>query len=306
MKVLVIGGARFLGRAIVNDLVARGHDVTVMNRGSRPPLAGVRAIPCDKSDLDAFRSALTTDRWDAVLDTILNEKDLELAVAVLRGRIGHFIHTGSIGVYAPARHIPARESDPLADTNAEFAFTGKLRQDRVLLRAHAETAFPATILRMSCIYGPGDVPLDGWGGRHPAFFQRLRDKAPIPLPDEGRALLHPGYVADLGRAFGDALEREESIGQVYNIGGDRALTMRDYVARIAEALGVEPNFEPATAADILDRFAPLTNRRGLLFSCEHMCCDTSKARRDLGWRPRMPLDTGLRLNIEWMQEEGLI
>jgi len=306
MKVLVIGGTRFLGRAIVDDLAARGHDATVMNRGNHPPPSNARSIRCDKSDRDAFRRTLTGEHWDAVVDTILRDDDLEFVVDALEGRIERFLHTGSIGVYAPCRRVPARESDPLKDIDEEFAFTPKLRQDRVLLRAHAERGFPATILRMSNIYGPGDVPLDGWGGRRPAFFQMIRDGETVPLPNEGRALLHPGYVVDLGRAFGDAMERQTTIGQVYNIGGDRALTMRDYVALIAEALEVEPNLEFTTASDILERFPDLTGRRGLLFSCEHMCCDIGKAERDLGWRPRVPLDVGLRRNIDWMQKEGLL
>jgi len=308
MKILLIGGTRFLGRYIVGDLVRRGHEVVVLNRGNHPPVPeAADAIRCDKSDRDAFGKALTREHWDAVIDTILSDEDLAFVVKVLRGRVDHFIHTGSIGVYAPYRRVPARESDPLAESDAVYAFNQKLRQDHVLMRAHLEAAFPATVLRMSNIYGPGDVPLDGWGGRAPEFFRMLRQGKTLPIANDGRALLHPGHVHDLARAFGDALDRPGiSIGQIYNIGGDRAIMMKDYVTLIAEQMGVEARLEFLPPDAILERFSKLTNRRGLLFACEHMCCDISKAERDLGWRPVIRLDVGLAANVAWMREEGLL
>ena len=307
MKILLIGGTRFLGRYIVADLAARGHEVVVMNRGTRPPHeAAARSIKCDKTDHDAFGQALTSEHWDAVVDTILSDVDLEFAISLLQGKVDRFIHTGSIGVYAPCRRIPACESDSLAEHDAVYAFNTKLRQDQVLMRAHLEKGFPATSLRMSYIYGPGAVPLDGWGGRAPEFFTKLRDGETIPLADDGRALLHPGYVGDLARSFGDALEEPRGIGQVYNIGGPSALMMKDYLRLIAEVMGITPGFESAPPEDILTRFPDLTNRRGLLFACEHMCCDISKAERDLGWRPTMRLDVGMAKNIAWMREEGIL
>lgn len=308
MKVLVVGGTRFLGRHIVSDLARRGHEVIVLNRGTHPPHPdATRVIRCDKRDRDAFGKALVAEEWDAVIDTILQDDDLVFAVEVLAGRVGHFVHTGSIGVYAPCARVPARESDPLAEGDAVYAFNQKLRQDQVLMRAHLEKAFPATILRMSNIYGPGDVPLDGWGGREPEFFRMLRDGKVVPLAEDGRALVQPGYVADLARAFGDVLERPGlSTGQIYNIGGDRAIMMKDYISLIGRLMGVEVRLEFAPAEDILERFPGLTNRRGLLFACEHMCCDISKAERDLGWRPTVRLDVGLAANIAWMRETGLL
>ena len=307
MRILLIGGTRFLGRYMVDDLVDRGHEVVVLNRGTRPPHPmAAAAIKCDKGDRDNFAKALTSEPWDAVMDTILDHEDLEFAIEHLKGRIVHFIHTGSIGVYAPLRCIPSRESDPLALHDAVYAFNYKLLQDQVLLAAHAAHGFPGTSLRMSMIYGPGAIPLEGWGGRRPEFFQMLRDGETIPLPNQGLALIHPGHVADLAQSFGDALESPESIGQIYNIGGARGLMIRDYVVAMADAMDVEAKLEFTSPEAIMERFPDLTNERGMLFACEHMCCDVSKAERDLGWRPTTPLAVGLAENIAWMREEGHI
>lgn len=305
MRILLIGGTRFLGKSAVSDLASRGHQVVVLNRGNLPEHPDAAAtIQCDKQDRKSFAAAMNQQRWDAVIDTILNDADLEFVIEQLAGKVGHFIHTGSIGVYAPAQRVPTRECDPLAAHDAVYNFSYKLLQDQVLMRAHLERSFPFTSLRMSYIYGPGDVPLDGWGGRCPDFFTMLSEGQTIPLANDGAALLHPGHVDDLGRAFGDALQSPNSIGQIYNIGGPYALMMRDYIRLISEVMGASAELEFVTPQTILSRFPQLTNERGLLFACEHMCCDVSKAERDLGWRPRIPLKKGIEDTLSWMRQHG--
>ncbi len=305
MKVLLIGGTKFIGRAAVSDLAARGYEVVVMNRGTRPDHPdAARTIICDKNDRDRFAQVLKAEAWDAVIDTILDDEDLKFVIEQLGGQIRQLIHTGSIGVYGACTPVPACESDPLIEHDKVYNFNHKLRQDQVLLRAHREHGFPGTSLRMSYIYGPGSVLLEGWGGRAPEFFHLLRDGQAVLLPGDGRALLHPGYVTDLASAFGNALESPETIGQIYNIGGPRAVMMRDYIARIAAELEVEPKIEYVDPEKILKQFPALVDRRGLYFACEHMCCDISKAHREMGWRPTTPLGKGLEKSIHWMREEG--
>lgn len=306
--VLLIGGTRFLGREITRAFTSRGHRVFVMNRGSREASPEVaEAIRCDKTDRGAFSKVLRRQRWDVVVDTVLDAEDLEFVVETLGVEVGHFIHTGSMGVYGDARQIPATENLPLAEYEGEYVvFNYKIQQDQVLLRAFQERGFPATILRASYIYGPGCIPLDGWGGRAVEFFQMLRDEKTILLPDNGRALLHPGHVRDLSRAFVHAAGRPESIGQVFNVGGSHALMMKDYVGRIAKAMGVEARLEFAPMPEVLARHPQFTNERGMRFSGQHMCASIAKAEAQLGWRPEISLDTGLRENIAWMREQGLL
>jgi len=305
MKILMIGGTRFIGRAAVSDLANRGHEVVVMNRGLQPEHPdAAHSITCDKNDRKNFVQVLTDEVWDVVIDTILDDQELGFVVEHLRGKIKQFIHTGSIGVYGAQTPIPARETDLLAEHDEVYNFNHKLRQDQVLLRAHREHGFPGTSLRMSYIYGPGAVPLEGWGGRAPKFFQRLRDGQTVLLPGDGRALLHPGYVTDLASAFGNALESPETIGQVYNIAGPRAVMMKDYIAQIATELGVEPKIDYVDPEKILQQFPELVDRRGLFFASEHMCCDISKACREMGWQPETSLGAGLAKSVVWMRQEG--
>lgn len=307
-KVLLIGGTRFLGRTIAEAFLAKRYEVFEMNRGTRPAQEGVTGkIICDKNDREAFAKILTARRWDFIIDTILDADDLKFVVETIGSEVGHFIHTGSLGVYGEARQIPAMESLPLCEyKGGEIVFNYKLFQDQVLMKAFHEKGFPATSMRMSYIYGPGDIPLDGWGGRSPEFFKMLRDGKKIPLAENGRALLHPGHVRDLGRAFVHAAENPASIGQIYNICGPFAIMMKDYLALIAEAMGVKPEFEFVSQEEILKRYPAFTNARGLKFACQHMCASILKARHDLDWQPEIPLETGISENVEWMRKQGII
>ncbi len=304
MRVLLIGGTRFLGREIARAFAAENAEVTTLNRGnhaSDPDIAG--SIRCDKSDRNAFAQALKSRRWDVIVDTILTADDLSFVVETIGSGVGHFIHTGSLGVYGDARAIPACESLPLAEYQGSdcIVFNNKIQQDQVLLRAFVEQRFPMTILRASYICGPGDVLLDGWGGRSPEFFQMLADHEPVILPENGSALLHPGDVRDLGRAFlHAALRPAASIGQVYNIGGAHAVMMRDYISRIAELMGSRSEISYASLQEVLARYPGLTNERGMRFSCQHMCGSIAKAREQLDWAPKIPLEVSLRETLASM------
>lgn len=308
-KVLIIGGTRFLGLTIAEAFINKGYEVFEMNRGSRPPSDGItEQIVCDKSDREALTKVLKRQYWDVVVDTILTDEDLEFAIEILGDNVGHFIHTGSLGVYGEARQIPAIESVPVEEYEGEYiVFNYKITQDQVIMQAFEDNRFPGTILRMSYIYGPGDLPLDGWGGRSAEFFKLLRDGEKILLPVDGRALLHPGHVKDLGRSFLHAAERPQtSIGQIYNIAGHYALMMKDYVTMIADAMGVKPDIDFAPINEVLSRFPDVTNERGMKFACQHMCASITKAERDLNWQPEIPLEAGLRENIEWMKNQEII
>lgn len=309
IQVLLIGGTRFLGLEIAKAFANQKADVYTLNRGShKPSPVAAGSIQCDKNDREAFAKVLTRQRWDVIVDTILNAEDLAFVVETVGSNVGHFIHTGSLGVYGDARQIPASESQPLAEYHGSdcVVFNYKIQQDQVLARAFVEQQFPMTILRASYICGPGDVLLDGWGGRSKDFFKMLQRGEPILLPEGGKALLHPGDVRDLGRAFVHAAQRpEKSIGQVYNMGGSHAVMMKDYVASIARLMGSSSEISFAPIPEVLARYPEITNERGMRFSCQHMCASIAKAQEELNWRPEIPLEISLRDSIAWMKAQGV-
>ena len=102
MRLLVLGGTRFAGRAVVVAAVAAGHQVTTLNRGvSRSPAAGVRQLTADRTDTGQLRAALGTGEWDAVIDTwSFAPSVVAAACELLTGRTGHYLYVSTISVYA--------------------------------------------------------------------------------------------------------------------------------------------------------------------------------------------------------------
>jgi len=310
MNVLVIGGTRFLGVAIVRALHRRGCRTTVAHRGhTRADLPeGVTEYALDIRDRNALAACLRGHRYDAVIDTILDADALRFIVPLLEGRIRQFVHCGSTGVYTPMVRIPAQEGDVCNPLPEYGGFGPKLEQDKVLLQAHEKTGFPATILRPTNIYGAGDIPLDIWGTRNPGFFRRLVQHEPVTLPNDGRALLQPGHVEELGEAFALALDAPGAIGKVYNISSARAVELRAYLQILKDALRSESPVEYEPMERLLEKYLPARkiNEGGLRFVCEHMCVDITKAREELGFAPTISLEEGLAQNLAWMREKGII
>ena len=306
MKVLIIGGTRYLGAAIARELLAHSYDVTVLHRGRTPGdlPSNVKEILGDARDRPFVEAQLREGRYDAVVDTILQAADLEWQLPLLEKHAGQLVHCGSTGVYAPAERVPSRESDPTPCPPEMGGFGSKLAQDQAILDFHERAGFKACSLRISNVIGAGDVPLDIWGARNPAYFQRLADHKEIWIPLDGRTLLQPAHVKDLARGFRAALETEKAAGQIYNLSSDRAVTLTCYAQYAKELLGSESEFKCVSMEDILA--TRKANEGGLRFVCEHMCIDSGKARRDLGYIPEFGVREALCDSLEWMIEKGLL
>lgn len=309
MRVAIIGGTRFLGRAIVKGLLRRKHEVISVHRGQTSFEAdGMKEVFLDKNDRREMSSFFRETDLDAVMDTILQAEDLRFIIPLLESKIGHYVHCGSTGVYTPMEKIPAREDDPCDPPTELGGFEKKLEQDKVLLDAYRDSGFPATIMRPTNIQGPGDIPLDLWGGRDPNYFRRISRDKKIIVPNDGRALLQPGYVEELGDAFCLALENPDSKGQIYNISRERSVTLNSYLSLIMNIMGSSSEVEHLDLDEILAQYPEYfeSGSSGLRFVCEHMCVDISKAKRDLGFHPRIDLEEALRRNLEWMRERDIL
>ncbi|MFH1176268.1 MAG: NAD-dependent epimerase/dehydratase family protein, partial [Acidobacteriota bacterium] len=190
MRVLVIGGSRFIGLATVNRLLADGHKVTLLNRGQTADSFGTRVsrIIGDRSDPETLQRAVARRDFDAVLDVIaFREEDTQAAVDRLRGRIGHYIHISTASVYLIRDRLfcPFREEDfagrlaPRTETASSswlYAYH-KRRCELVLQRAWESHQLPFTALRLPMVVGPED-----YTERARAYLERLADGGPIILP----------------------------------------------------------------------------------------------------------------------------
>ncbi len=306
MNVLIIGGTRFLGAAVARELVARGSSVTVFHRGQTAAdlPETVTHVLGDARDPSLVEETLKTGFFGAVVDTILRVEDLEWYLPLLEQHTGCLVHCGSTGVYAPMAAVPAREDDPTPCPAEYGGFAEKRDQDQVLLAFHERTGFNACSLRVSNVFGAGDVPLDGWGARDPKYFQRMADGLEIWIPERGRALLQPVHVSDLARGFCNALETDKVAGQVYNLSSDRAVTLDEYARLGMKLLGSDSPVRHVSMDEILA--TGKTNEGGLRFICEHMSIDWGKAHQDFGYTPQISVRKGLRDSLQWMVDQDLL
>lgn len=312
MKALIVGGTRYLGAAIARELLEHGYGVAVLHRGHTPGdlPPGVKHLLGDARDRTFVEKQLREGSYDAVVDTILQAEDLAWYLPLLTQYAGQLVHCGSTGVYAPADHVPSRETDPTPCPPELGGFGAKLAQDEALLdfavaaTDHARTSFRVCSLRVSNVIGAGDVPLDIWGARNPAYFQRLADHQPIWIPNGGRALVQPVHVDDLARGFRAAIESDKASGQIYNLSSDRPVTLTGYAQCAKDLLGSKSEFTFASMDTILA--TGKGSESGLRFLCEHMCIDSGKAQRELGYAPKIDIRESLRDSLNWMVGKGLL
>ena len=279
MRILVMGGTRFVGRPVVAQLLAAGHGLTLFTRGRQPVPAGVRHIQGDRG-VEGDLAALAGEPFDVVIDSSGRTLEDTRRVLVHTGAPRHrFVYVSSAGVYADSDYWPLDEEAP---TDPASRHAGKAETESWLL---AE-GIPFTSFRPTYIIGPGNYnPIERW------FFDRLVHNRPIPLPGDGRLITQLGDVRDLAVAMTRCLEVEASCNRVYNCSGRQGVTLRGLVAAAAVACGKDPasveirGFDPA-------RLEPKA-RKAFPLRLSHFLTDTHRLQRELAWQPRFDLVASL-------------
>jgi nucleoside-diphosphate-sugar epimerase len=306
MKALVLGGSQFVGLHLVRELSARGHDVTVLNRGKTsthlPP--GVSRLVADRRDVESMRAALEGKDWDAVFDVsgfimAAMGSDMSTLVELLDGRIGAYVYTSSIMAYQPTGYLPWDESCPSVDEGPNTYGGFKRANEDLLLERHDATGFPASVVRPAAIYGPDNNIYD----MELAYFLRLLRGLPILLPHDGLVTGSYGHVDDLCRIMVDMATHPGAPGEVFNITGE-SVTADQYVALLSEVVG-----KPAEVLYVSSELQAELEKPawGHLFGkMHHGALTTEKARRTLDFRPEFDLLTGHAATFEWFMESGLV
>lgn len=219
MRVLIIGGTRFIGRHLVGQLKQLGHEVTVFHRGQTPLptwFEDVKVVHGDRKNPDDLLRLAGGEEYDVVVDTVIyTPQEAEQAVNAFRERTGHYIMISTGNVYKLDRSpAPHRETDELED-NPEFAYGyNKRRAEDVLFDAYRECRFPAVTLRMPSIYGPYDYQAREW-----YFIKRLLDgRTRFLLPDGGMGVFHREYAGNIAAQLILLMSTPASLGEAYNAG----------------------------------------------------------------------------------------
>ncbi len=291
MQVLVIGGSRFIGLALVQRLLMDGHRITLVNRGRTADPFGTRVsrVIGDRADPQTLQRAVARREFDAVIDVIsFRGEDTQTAIEKLAGRIGHFIHISTASVYLIRERLlaPFREDDfagrlaPKSEaTSSSWTYAyHKRRCEVALAQAWESDQFPYTSLRLPMVVGPGD-----YTERAQSYLERLLDGGPIILPDGGLNSWGFLWVADVAETIAANLMNSNAFGRAYNLAGREIVALKQFVETAAAHLGVRPTLA-SVPLDWLNRlnlgtaFSPYTHDHDIVL-------DTSAAERDLLFEP---------------------
>ena len=279
MNVLVAGGSGFLGRHVLAELIARGHEVTALDRGRRPAPPGVRRIAVDLATEDVPAEAL------AGVGAIVNLVGIKRAAGEHTFEAVHVQATRKLVDAARAAgvrrfiHVSVVGSRP----DATSAYHDTKWRAEALVR---ESGLLATILRPGVIYGRGDDMI--------SHLVRMIRCAPVfPIVGRGSSLLQPVDVRDVAAVAASALERPSAAG-MYDVVGPERLPLRQVVRTVAEGLGLPLAILPTPSAwmrpvvRVWSRLsaAALSTPSQLRMLEDGMVGDPEPARRELGLEPR--------------------
>ncbi len=283
MRVLIMGGTRFIGVDLTQILAEQGHEVVLFNRGNKPaPRSGIRQIQGDRKDPVQLQQ-LASETFDAIFDNNGRElSDTQPLAEMFKGKIQQFIYMSSAGVYLKGDQMPHLETDA---TDPNSRHSGKADTEAYL----ATQEMPFTAIRPTYIYGPRNYnDLEAW------FFDRIVRDRPIPIPGSGAHFTQFGHVADLAQAMSLVLGNTQTIGQIYNISGERYVTFDGLARACAEAAGKSmPKLVHYDPKDF-----DFGKHKAFPLRPQHFFADIHKAMADLDWQPQFDLVSGLKNSFQ--------
>ena len=243
MKILLIGGTGTISMAITRLLAKQGHEVFLINRGSRsadiPESATV--LRCDINDETAVNKAVSGMTFDAVGEFIgFVPSQVERDYRLFSGRTKQYIYISSASAYQKPPSAPViTESTPLANPYWQYS-RDKIACEEYLMKMYRENGFPITIVRPSHTYDERSVPL-GVHGKKGSWqvLKRMLSGKPVIIHGDGTSLWTITHNSDFAKAYCGLVGNIHAIGQAYHITSDESLTWDQIYRIIADCLGVE-------------------------------------------------------------------
>lgn len=294
MKILVTGGAGFLGRHVVARLLELGDDVLVLSRDparaaeSLPP--GVRCVAGDLTQPDALAPALAEHRPEAVIHcaaVVVNDSPSLVGVNV--GGARRLVE--QLAAQDPPPRLVHVSTFAVEDTPSTEYSDSKLAAEEVV----RGSGVPFVIARPTLIYGPGDST------NTPDLVARLASGTHW-IPDGGRVRIQPVFVGDVAAALAECARRPGIEGRTYRLGGPEPISVHDYRAAVRDASGGSARLRalPLAALALAAPLLKLAGKSGpggvvAFHRCQHEV-DIHAAVRDLDYAPRSLRD-GLALTF---------
>lgn len=326
MRILVTGGTGFTGgylcKRLLNERASVRALVRDLNRASGLHSVGIELAKGDLRDRTVLKKALKN--IDIVYNIAavyrqenVNRKELwdtnvqgtkNILEAAIDAGVHRFVHVSTVGVHGHIENPPANENSAYAP--GDHYQESKLEGELIAQRYMNEGAIPITIVRPSGIYGPGDT-------RFLKLFKAIKSGMFVMI-GSGEVLYDMIFIDDLIEGILLCGTKSEAIGNVYILGGETYVTLNELVKIIAQILDVNvPRFHipftPTYFAAILCEFIcrplgidPPLYRRRVDFFRKNRAFNISKAKLELGFKPKTDLNTGIRKTADWYFKEGLL
>jgi nucleoside-diphosphate-sugar epimerase len=292
VRVLVLGGSQFIGRAIVDELLDERHDVTVLNRGRTPlGIAGVSELVADRRDASQV-SAVMTEDVDAVVDVSGVDAGMIEGVlpAIARLDPRRYVFISTIAVYYGKNSPPYSETMPIrSDTGSGEYGANKAQCERLLAQAFDDRLVN---LRPSFVFGPRNN-----AQREQFIWARLRDGQPIFVPNSGETRIQFTYVKALAEMTALACGETLPTGS-YNVGQEVVCTHNTYIDLLARTCGRDADVRYVHDASIsaLDYFP---------FPARDIYSDVS-ALQQTGLIAERTLEEAMAQTYHWFTTNGAI
>ena len=258
MKVLLVGGTGNISTGVAPNVLARGMELWIMNRGNhrdRTP-EGTNFLVADCTDSEAVTKALEGHHFDAVVHfRIYNADQMRQAVQLFSGHTDQFFVISSGTVYRkPLDRYLITEDMPLGNIHSNYA-RRKLSIENVMREAIAE-GFPGIIIRPSLTYSDFNPLMAMNSRKHPySIINRMRKGKPIVVHGDGTSLWTITHSSDFGKGLTGLVGNKDAIGEAFHITSDEVLDWNRIYTLLAHAAGVEANLVHI-ASDYLGTFDP--------------------------------------------------
>ncbi len=301
MKALVIGGTGPSGPYIVNGLLARGYEVTILHGGQHEVefMQPVEHIHTDPHFAETLAPALAARRFDIVLATYGR---MRIIAELLKGKTGRFIGAGGSSVYAQrsdprwgplGQPLQVPEDSPRCDDPAGPKFNHLMWvTEETVMKAHREGHYNATYFRYPLLYGPHAPANPEWG-----IVRRILDGRRQLVIAANGVQKRRGYAQNVAHALLLAVDNAvASSGQFYNIRDEQQYTQRQYVDFIARHLRHEWDVVevPPALAQRVYKGGTATLRDGVIEF------DISKIKTQLGYTGVVTPAQALAASVDWL------
>jgi nucleoside-diphosphate-sugar epimerase len=329
VKVLVTGATGFTGGHLAQYLADRGDDVRALVRPKSrarfdASLLAKRVVPCDGDLMDADSVRRAADGVDVVYhiaatyreagqpDSAYRQINVEGTRHVLEAAkasgVKRVVHCSTGGVHGHIARPPANEDAPFnpGDVYQET----KLAAEQLAREFGSTNGLDVVVVRPIGIYGPGDR-------RFLTMFRGLA-RGRFPMIGDGTPFYHLTFIDDLVEGFRLCGSAPAAKGRTYILAGPRYTTLEQLVQMVAKELGVAPPkvhlpvWPFWTAGLVCEmicvplRIEPPIFRRRVDFYTKSRAFDTTRARTEIGFNPKVDLDEGIRRTARWYRSEGLL